>query len=81
VRSRRSRNVRYASNTDRIDASQQNVASCHKPTYAAQQIGRLLPAELMAQGKRAISASILLGHTHWDHIQGFPFFSPEGQLK
>src|ERR1700737_5186360 len=35
-----------------------------------------LAAELMAQGKGAISASILLGHTHWDHIQGFPFFSP-----
>ena len=35
-----------------------------------------LAAELMAQGKRAITASILLGHTHWDHIQGFPFFSP-----
>jgi len=35
-----------------------------------------LAAALMAQGKRAITASILLGHTHWDHIQGFPFFSP-----
>ena len=34
-----------------------------------------LAAELMAQGK-AINANILLGHTHWDHIQGFPFFSP-----
>src|SRR6476619_708752 len=21
-------------------------------------------------------AAILLSHTHWDHIQGFPFFSP-----
>jgi hypothetical protein len=31
---------------------------------------------LYPEGKRAISASILLGHTHWDHIQGFPFFSP-----
>ena len=29
---RRSRNVRYASNTERIDASQQNVARCHKET-------------------------------------------------
>ena len=19
---------------------------------------------------------ILIGHTHWDHIQGFPFFTP-----
>ena len=35
-----------------------------------------LAAELMAQGKNAINANILLGHTHWDHIQGFPFFSP-----
>jgi hypothetical protein len=37
VRSRRSRNVRYASNIDEIDASQQNVARCHEPTYAVQQ--------------------------------------------
>ncbi len=37
---------------------------------------RGLAAELMAQGKHGINANILLGHTHWDHIQGFPFFSP-----
>src|SRR5260221_6994777 len=37
---------------------------------------RRLAAELMAQGKKAINSNILLGHTHWDHIQGFPFFSP-----
>jgi CheY-like chemotaxis protein/phosphoribosyl 1,2-cyclic phosphodiesterase len=35
-----------------------------------------LAAKLMAQGKNPINANILLGHTHWDHIQGFPFFSP-----
>jgi len=35
-----------------------------------------LAAELMAQGNKPISANILLGHTHWDHIQGFPFFDP-----
>jgi CheY-like chemotaxis protein/phosphoribosyl 1,2-cyclic phosphodiesterase len=35
-----------------------------------------LAAELMAHGKKPIDANILLGHTHWDHIQGFPFFSP-----
>jgi CheY-like chemotaxis protein/phosphoribosyl 1,2-cyclic phosphodiesterase len=35
-----------------------------------------LAADLMARGKKAIHANILLGHTHWDHIQGFPFFSP-----
>ncbi len=37
---------------------------------------RELGAALMAQGKKAIVANILLGHTHWDHIQGFPFFTP-----
>ena len=25
---------------------------------------------------KPISASIMIGHTHWDHIQGFPFFVP-----
>jgi CheY-like chemotaxis protein len=35
-----------------------------------------LAAELMAQGKKAINSNILIGHTHWDHIQGFPFFLP-----
>lgn len=37
---------------------------------------RPLGAELMASGKRPLRGSILLGHTHWDHIQGFPFFTP-----
>jgi phosphoribosyl 1,2-cyclic phosphodiesterase len=35
-----------------------------------------LAAELMAKGKQPINANILIGHTHWDHIQGFPFFGP-----
>ena len=37
---------------------------------------RGLAAELMTRGMQAINANILLGHTHWDHIQGFPFFTP-----
>src|SRR5213075_113424 len=35
-----------------------------------------LAAALLAQGSQSINANILVGHTHWDHIQGFPFFSP-----
>lgn len=27
-------------------------------------------------GDRPISGHIFVGHTHWDHIQGFPFFMP-----
>jgi CheY-like chemotaxis protein/phosphoribosyl 1,2-cyclic phosphodiesterase len=37
---------------------------------------RLLGAHLMANAPKPISATILLSHTHWDHIQGFPFFAP-----
>ena len=27
-------------------------------------------------GERSMRITILVSHTHWDHIQGFPFFSP-----
>lgn len=37
---------------------------------------RLLGNELMKTIRGPISATILLTHTHWDHIQGFPFFAP-----
>jgi CheY-like chemotaxis protein/phosphoribosyl 1,2-cyclic phosphodiesterase len=37
---------------------------------------RLLGAHLMANVPKPITVAILLSHTHWDHIQGFPFFGP-----
>src|SRR5512146_812062 len=37
---------------------------------------RPLGVEWMAHAPKPIRATILLGHTHWDHIQGFPFFAP-----
>jgi phosphoribosyl 1,2-cyclic phosphodiesterase len=37
---------------------------------------RPLGHELMKQGNGAVNADILLSHTHWDHIQGLPFFKP-----
>ena len=37
---------------------------------------RALGAALMARGAKPLTATILLSHTHWDHIQGFPFFAP-----
>jgi len=38
---------------------------------------RELGSELMKEfGGRPIEGHIFVGHTHWDHIQGFPFFTP-----
>lgn len=37
---------------------------------------RLLGDEWMKNEPDPIAATILLTHTHWDHIQGFPFFTP-----
>jgi phosphoribosyl 1,2-cyclic phosphodiesterase len=37
---------------------------------------RPLGHELMSGPARRVSADILLSHTHWDHIQGLPFFKP-----
>ncbi|MEO8536345.1 MAG: response regulator [Betaproteobacteria bacterium] len=35
-----------------------------------------LGASLLRAGRQPVRAHILFGHTHWDHIQGFPFFGP-----
>ena len=35
--------------------------------------GHFSPAE---DEPKPVTATILLSHTHWDHIQGFPFFAP-----
>ena len=37
-------------------------------------LGKSLMEEAFGDGKG--TASILISHTHWDHVQGLPFFSP-----
>ena len=37
---------------------------------------RLLGIDLGYSVPRPLRATILLSHTHWDHIQGLPFFAP-----
>lgn len=37
---------------------------------------RELGLDLMARGSQPIVGHMLFSHTHWDHIQGFPFFVP-----
>jgi CheY-like chemotaxis protein/phosphoribosyl 1,2-cyclic phosphodiesterase len=35
-----------------------------------------LGLDLLASDERPLRGHILIGHTHWDHIQGLPFFLP-----
>jgi len=35
-----------------------------------------LGQSLAASGERPLRGHLLISHFHWDHIQGFPFFSP-----
>jgi phosphoribosyl 1,2-cyclic phosphodiesterase/CheY-like chemotaxis protein len=38
--------------------------------------GHSLGQELIAAGTEGLRGHILISHTHWDHIQGIPFFDP-----
>jgi CheY-like chemotaxis protein len=44
------------------------VIDCGTGAYG---LGKSLTA-----GGQPVEGSLLIGHTHWDHIQGFPFFDP-----
>jgi CheY-like chemotaxis protein/phosphoribosyl 1,2-cyclic phosphodiesterase len=35
-----------------------------------------LGLDLMQSGEGSRHGHLLIGHTHWDHVQGFPFFAP-----
>jgi CRP-like cAMP-binding protein/phosphoribosyl 1,2-cyclic phosphodiesterase/CheY-like chemotaxis protein len=37
---------------------------------------RELGAHLLAENINPLAVHLLISHTHWDHIQGFPFFGP-----
>jgi hypothetical protein len=37
---------------------------------------RLLGQDLLARQRTPLRGHILISHTHWDHIQGIPFFAP-----
>jgi phosphoribosyl 1,2-cyclic phosphodiesterase/DNA-binding response OmpR family regulator len=38
--------------------------------------GHSLSQKLMSGGAKGLRGHILISHTHWDHIQGIPFFYP-----
>jgi phosphoribosyl 1,2-cyclic phosphodiesterase len=68
--------VRYGGNTScveiRSEAGTLLVLDCGT---GARLLGQALMAERAATGG-SLEGSLLIGHTHWDHIQGLPFFAP-----
>ncbi len=65
--------VRYGGNTScvelRTDSGTLVVLDCGT---GAHELGR----RLVSQHNAATRGHILISHTHWDHIQGIPFFEP-----
>jgi CheY-like chemotaxis protein len=65
--------VRYGGNTSCVEVKAPNgtriVLDCGT---GAHELGQAL----LATGERPIHGHLLITHTHWDHIQGFPFFAP-----
>jgi CheY-like chemotaxis protein/phosphoribosyl 1,2-cyclic phosphodiesterase len=65
--------VRFGGNTSCVEVTT-NGGDCFM--FDCGTGARALGAKLVACAHKPISATILLSHTHWDHIQGFPFFAP-----
>src|SRR5574341_1013034 len=65
--------IRYGGNTSCVEVRAADgtliILDCGT---GAHDLGR----SLMASGVHPIRGHLLITHTHWDHIQGFPFFAP-----
>jgi phosphoribosyl 1,2-cyclic phosphodiesterase len=63
--------VRYGGNTPCLEVRAGGRLIILDCGTGLRSLGNALLAE-----KRAIDADIFFSHMHWDHIQGFPFFTP-----
>lgn len=65
--------LRYGGNTSCVEvrtaAGELVVLDCGTGAHG-------LGQALLASGEHPIRGHLLITHTHWDHIQGFPFFAP-----
>ena len=65
--------LRYGGNTSCVEVRSDDgtllVLDCGTGAHG-------LGQELVASSAPPIDGHLLIGHTHWDHIQGFPFFAP-----
>lgn len=67
------RTIRYGGNTACVEVRCGNAIIMLDCGTGAREMGLSLQKEF--QG-RPLEVYVFVGHTHWDHIQGFPFFVP-----
>ncbi|MBI5594461.1 MAG: response regulator [Elusimicrobia bacterium] len=65
--------VRYGGNTACVEIRVGDLLFIIDCGTGIRELGLALMKEY---GDKPIEGHILIGHTHWDHIQGFPFFTP-----
>ncbi|HEU5318531.1 MAG TPA: MBL fold metallo-hydrolase [Chloroflexota bacterium] len=73
--------VRYGGNTSCVSLEAPTIdgSAPDKPGIAILDAGsgiRSLAMSLLRDKRLPVRAHLFLTHTHWDHIQGFPFFVP-----
>jgi phosphoribosyl 1,2-cyclic phosphodiesterase len=65
--------VRYGGNTTCVEVRIDDDIIILDAGTGLRLLGRSLLAEF---GKQPLNLTLLISHTHWDHIQGLPFFAP-----
>jgi len=65
--------VYYGGNTSCVEVRADGELIIFDAGTGIRQLGHALKREF---GERPVRMTILVSHTHWDHIQGFPFFAP-----
>lgn len=65
--------IRYGGNTSCVEV--QSESGTHIVIDAGTGL-RVLGYNIIQQYPKGVKGHVLIGHTHWDHIQGIPFFLP-----
>jgi len=70
--------VRYGGNTSCVEVRADGEIVILDAGSGIRLLGLALDKEF---GSRSMKLTLLISHTHWDHIQGLPFFSPTYDQK
>jgi ribonuclease Z len=67
---------KYGGNTTCVELRHDSTVVVLDAGSGIRQMGAAWMEEFAAEARSPIQAHLLFTHLHWDHIQGFPFFTP-----